>query len=197
MHRNPPRSTLPEGPSTSRVPRWAHAFTSTPTRPFAPRITITGIAPMESVLKSPGCAISDSWPTRTQTGPVNTESISMRNRSGSVKISRAILFSSCGRRADEINFIDGPQAFSKHYLHPEDNLGQTLHLHLEEYAPGGRSQMHFHVNEAIFYILDGKGFELHDGVRYEWEAGDIAVVPNHTVHQHNNADPQRPARVLV
>src|SRR5207244_12923360 len=27
------------------------------------------------------------------------------------------------RRADEINFIDGPQAFSKHYLHPEDNLG--------------------------------------------------------------------------
>ena len=29
------------------------------------------------------------------------------------------------------------------------------------------------------------------------EAGDIAVVPNHTVHQHNNADPQRPARVLV
>jgi len=101
------------------------------------------------------------------------------------------------RRADEINFIDGPQAFSKHYLHPEDNLGQTLHLHLEEYAPGGRSQMHFHVNEAIFYILDGKGFELHDGVRYEWEAGDVAVVPNHTVHQHNNADPQRPARVLV
>src|SRR5437879_9975147 len=98
MHRNPPRSTLPEGPSTSRVPRWAHAFTSTPTRPFAPRITITGIAPMESVLKSPGCGISDSWPTRTQTGPVNTESISMRNRSGSVKISRGILLSSCGQR---------------------------------------------------------------------------------------------------
>ncbi len=95
------------------------------------------------------------------------------------------------RRAEEINFIDGPQAFSKHYLHPEDALGQTLHLHLEEYAPGGRSKMHFHVNEAIFYILDGKGFEIHDGVRYEWEAGDIAVVPNHTVHQHNNTDPTR------
>src|SRR5439155_25502037 len=53
---------------------------------------------MESVLKSPGCGISDSWPTRTQTGPVNTESISMRNRSGSVKISRGILLSSCGQR---------------------------------------------------------------------------------------------------
>ena len=102
-----------------------------------------------------------------------------------------------GRRAEEIPFIDGPQEFSRHYLHPEDGLGQTLHLHVEEFAPGGKSQMHFHVNEAIFYILDGKGFELHDSVRYEWEAGDVAVVPNHTVHQHNNGDPQRPARALV
>src|SRR3990172_992747 len=64
------------------------------------------------------------------------------------------------RRAEEIPFIDGPQEFSRHYLHPEDGLGQTLHLHVEEFAPGGKSQMHFHVNEAIFYILDGKGFEL-------------------------------------
>ncbi len=101
------------------------------------------------------------------------------------------------RKAEEITFIDGPQAFSRHYLHPEDGLGQTLHLHLEEYAPGGHSQMHFHVNEAVFYILDGQGFEIHDGVRHEWEAGDVAVVPNHTVHQHNTADPARPARVLV
>lgn len=101
------------------------------------------------------------------------------------------------RRAEEIPFIDGPQAYSRHYLHPEDGLGQTLHLHLEEYAPGGKSMLHFHVNEAVFYILDGRGFELHDGVRYDWEAGDVAVVPNHTVHQHNNADPDRPARVLV
>jgi quercetin dioxygenase-like cupin family protein len=101
------------------------------------------------------------------------------------------------RRATEIDFIDGPQAFSRHYLHPEDNLGQTLHIHLEEYAPGGHAQMHFHVNEAIFYILDGKGFEIHDGERHEWEAGDAAIVPNHTVHMHNNADSGRPARLLV
>ena len=101
------------------------------------------------------------------------------------------------QRAEDVKFIDGPQAFSKHYLHPETGLGQTLHIHLEEYAPGGRSQMHFHVNEAVFYILDGRGYEIHDGVRTDWQAGDVAVVPNHTVHQHTNADPHRPARVLV
>ncbi len=65
-------------------------------------------------------------------------------------------------------FHSGPQQFSKHYLEPKDGLGQTLHIHLEEYAPGGKSQKHGHVNEAVFYILDGEGAEIHDGVRYEW-----------------------------
>jgi len=38
-------------------------------------------------------------------------------------------------------------------LDPAHGLGQTLHIHLEEYAPGGVSQKHGHVNEAVFYIL--------------------------------------------
>ncbi len=101
------------------------------------------------------------------------------------------------RKADEIKFLDGPQTFSKHYMEPGDGLGQTLHIHLEEYSPGGKSQKHGHVNEASFYILDGKGYEIHDGVRYDWEAGDVAIVPNNCVHQHNNADPEKPARALV
>jgi gentisate 1,2-dioxygenase len=96
-----------------------------------------------------------------------------------------------------LEFTAGPQAFSKHYMEPEDGMAQTLHIHLEEYAPGGRSQMHGHVNEALFYILDGKGYEIHDGVRYDWKAGDVAVVHNNCVHQHNNADDREPARALV
>jgi len=53
------------------------------------------------------------------------------------------------------------------------------------------------VNEAAFYILDGHGYEVHDGIRYDWEAGDIAIVHNNCVHQHFNADPVKPARALV
>lgn len=100
-------------------------------------------------------------------------------------------------KGEELDFADGPQVFSKHYIEPGDGLGQTIHIHLEEYAPGGRSQKHGHVNEAAFYILDGKGYDIHDGVKREWEAGDIAIVPNNTVHQHFNADPYKPARALV
>src|SRR5580765_1124367 len=97
----------------------------------------------------------------------------------------------------ELTFNDGPQSFSKHFVEPVDGLGQTLHIHLEEYAPGGRTQKHGHVNEAAFYILDGTGYEVHDGVRYDWKAGDVAIVHMNCVHQHFNADTDKPARALV
>ena len=101
------------------------------------------------------------------------------------------------RKGSEIKFRDGPQTFSRHYVEPKDGISQLFHLHMEEYAPGARSQKHGHVNEAAFYILDGDGYEIHDGVRYDWSAGDVAIVHNNCVHQHFNASTQKPARALV
>jgi quercetin dioxygenase-like cupin family protein len=101
------------------------------------------------------------------------------------------------RKGTEIKFRDGPQTYSRHYVEPKDGISQLFHLHMEEYAPGGRSQKHGHVNEAAFYILDGEGYEVHDGVRYDWKAGDIAIVHNNCVHQHFNASKTQPARALV
>lgn len=101
------------------------------------------------------------------------------------------------KKARETAFVDGPQAFTRHYVEPKDGTTQTFHLHLEEYAPGASSQKHAHVNEAAFYILDGRGYEVHAGVRYDWEAGDVVVVHNACVHQHFNASKTRPARALV
>ena len=100
-------------------------------------------------------------------------------------------------KGKDLMFNDGPQSFSKHFIEPVDGLTQTLHVHLEEYAPGGRTQKHGHVNEAAFYILDGVGYEIHDGVRYDWKAGDVAIVHNNCVHQHFNASKDKPARALV
>ena len=100
-------------------------------------------------------------------------------------------------KGTELTFNDGPQSFSKHFIEPVDGLTQTLHIHLEEYGPGGRTQKHGHVNEAAFYILDGEGYEVHDGIRYDWKAGDVAIVHMNCVHQHFNASATRPARALV
>src|SRR5712692_4090001 len=100
-------------------------------------------------------------------------------------------------KGTELKFQDGPQSYSKHFVEPVDGMTQTLHVHLEEYAPGGRTQKHGHVNEAAFYILEGIGYEIHDGVRYDWQAGDVAIVHMNCVHQHFNASPDKPARALV
>jgi quercetin dioxygenase-like cupin family protein len=101
------------------------------------------------------------------------------------------------RKGSSLRFTDGPQTFSRHYVEPKDGISQLFHLHLEEYAPGARSQKHGHVNEAAFYILDGEGYEVHDGIRYDWKAGDVAIVHNNCVHQHFNASATKPARALV
>jgi len=57
---------------------------------------------------------------------------------------------------------------------------------------------HAHQYDAAFYVLEGKGYEIHDGKRYDWEAGDAFFVsPGGCTHQHLNADPDRPARLLI
>jgi hypothetical protein len=102
------------------------------------------------------------------------------------------------RKGKDIKFNDGPQTYSRHYVEPKDGISQLFHLHIEEYGPGGKSQKHGHVNEAAFYILDGVGYEIHDGVRYDWKAGDVAIVHNGAgagdqdqahVHVHEHAVP--------
>jgi gentisate 1,2-dioxygenase len=42
------------------------------------------------------------------------------------------------------------------------------------------------MNSAVFYILHGKGHDVHDGVKYPYEAGDACIVENGCVHQHLN-----------
>src|SRR2546422_2394295 len=92
-------------------------------------------------------------------------------------------------KGKEMKFVDGPQSFSKHFVEPVDGLTQTLHVHLEEYAPGGRTQKHGHVNEAAFYILDGKGYEGHDGGRYDWQEGVRGIDLNNLGEQAFEAMP--------
>ena len=65
------------------------------------------------------------------------------------------------------------------------------------YAPGAYSQKHGHLNSACFYIIKGRGHDVHDGRRIEWKAGDVMFVENGCVHQHFNDDPDNEAILLV
>jgi quercetin dioxygenase-like cupin family protein len=100
-------------------------------------------------------------------------------------------------KAASRNWRGGPQAWHKNMLNPGHKLIQSLHCSIEELAPGGRSQNHGHQNPALLYVLEGKGYDIHDGKRYDWSAGDLAIVTQGCVHQHFNALADRPARVLI
>jgi gentisate 1,2-dioxygenase len=79
--------------------------------------------------------------------------------------------------------------------------------------PGSRSGRHRHLAEECLYVLEGRGYDLHqdcdveitdtyhwtpqaDIKRFEWEAGDVIYIPPNTIHQHFNADPERPVRLI-
>ena len=61
------------------------------------------------------------------------------------------------------------------------------------YAPGAYGQKHGHLNSAVFYVLKGRGHDIHDGRRIDWKAGDVMIVEYGCVHQHFNDDPDNEA----
>jgi quercetin dioxygenase-like cupin family protein len=65
-------------------------------------------------------------------------------------------------------------------------LTQTLQVHFVQLPPQSSNHGHGHQNEAAFYILEGKGYEIHDDQRYDWQTGDLVLVHTDSVHRHFN-----------
>jgi len=100
-------------------------------------------------------------------------------------------------KTKEGRWKSGPVKWNKTLLSPGMGLMQTIQSAFEELAPGGKSQKHGHQNGALMYVLNGVGYDIHDGERTDWKAGDCLIVPPGVVHQHFNASDTEPARVLV
>ena len=65
---------------------------------------------------------------------------------------------------------------------------QRLHTHSGKHVHQG--------GYLIIYILEGQGYSIFDGVRYDWKAGDMITLPfgpGRCEHQHFNEDPDRPS----
>jgi quercetin dioxygenase-like cupin family protein len=75
-------------------------------------------------------------------------------------------------------------------------LTQSLQVHFVMVPPHGANHGHGHQNEAAFFILEGAGYEIHDGQRYDWATDDLVLVHTDSVHRHYNPYDQ-PATALV
>jgi len=106
------------------------------------------------------------------------------------------------------------QGLLKHLLNEGMNTRmETVDAYMQIIPAGSRSGKHRHLAEECLYVVEGRGYDLHrdcdveitdtyhwtpqaDIKRYEWEAGDVIYIPPNTIHQHFNASPDRPVRLI-
>ena len=100
-------------------------------------------------------------------------------------------------RMKDFKWSEGPQTYGKTPINPEQvAITQSIESHYGVHVPGGQSAMHGHMNSAVFLITKGKGYDVHDGRRIEYQAGDALIVENACVHQHF-ADPDNELEYVV
>jgi len=63
----------------------------------------------------------------------------------------------------------------------------ALDLMAQEISPGERSGEHRHIFEELLLVMKGRGFDVHEGTRHPWEAGDLICIPPMMSHLHVNA----------
>ncbi len=79
----------------------------------------------------------------------------------------------------------------------EDFLTQTIQVHFVELPGQSSNHGHGHQNEAAFYILEGRGYEIHDDQRYDWAKDDLVYVHTDSVHRHFNPYDEKAVALVV
>lgn len=112
-----------------------------------------------------------------------------------------------GRREKSPIFVSGDDVAREHervnsvYI-VDSRLGfaNKTHRFWINHLPGGGEENqkwktigHRHTVEAVIYYLQGYGYSVIDGKRYDWEAGDFICVPQFAWHRHVNLSDKRAA----
>ena len=106
------------------------------------------------------------------------------------------------------------QGLLKHLLNSAMNTRmETVDAYMQIIPAGSRSGKHRHLAEECLYVVEGRGYDLHQDCdveitdtyhwkpqaevkRYDWEAGDVIYIPPNTIHQHFNASTEKPVRLI-
>ncbi len=117
-------------------------------------------------------------------------------------------------RPEDMPWEMSRQGLLKHLLNAQMNARmETVDAYMQIIPPLSRSGKHRHLAEECLYVVEGRGYDLHQDCdveitdtyhwkpqaeiqRFEWEAGDVIYIPPCTIHQHFNADTARPARLI-
>ena len=118
-------------------------------------------------------------------------------------------------KAHEMPFERSPDGLIKHVINERMNTKECCLDIYMQFLPGGKaSGTHRHLSEEVFYVIEGRGYDLHWDVRfdchdemefswesepkrYDWKQGDFVYIPPYCTHKHFNADPANEARIIV
>lgn len=97
----------------------------------------------------------------------------------------------------EIDFKQNRQSFVKSLmnLNDWDSVGAPYWSIFTQVIKQ-QSGRHTHQGGVLIFVIDGKGYTIVDGVRYDWEKGDLLLLPiqpGGCEHQHFNEDTEKPA----
>jgi gentisate 1,2-dioxygenase len=63
--------------------------------------------------------------------------------------------------------------------------------------PGIHTQTHRHASSSVYLVIQGHGFSVIDGQRYDWEPGDVFAVPSWACHEHANVSTTEAAALFA
>lgn len=68
----------------------------------------------------------------------------------------------------------------------------TMSCWIQMLRPGVHTEAHRQVTSSVYFVFEGRGATIIDGVRFEWEEGDAFVIPSWAWHEHaNGSDEER------
>ena len=102
---------------------------------------------------------------------------------------------------DDLPWELNRQGFMRWYLHPvmDDRVINPFIFYCQRILPGSRSGRVQTQGSQVFYIWEGKGYTVMDGVKHYWEEGacvQIPLKPMGVIYQHFNTDPEQEALLL-
>lgn len=73
---------------------------------------------------------------------------------------------------------------------PKNGGSNTIEFHVTEMFPGGYADEDIHEDaEHFYYFIDGTGYSIVDGERFDYGPGDCLYIPSNTKHSMYNKGP--------
>lgn len=78
---------------------------------------------------------------------------------------------------------------SMEYINPYSGgpMMPTIGAHAQLLRPEEHTQAHRHTMDVVYQVVEGSGYSVINGIRFDWEKNDIFVIPTWALHEHANA----------